>query len=218
MIGKTIKLGDFMKLSQYIHSQLAQAGIDQVFGVPGSLVMPLWQIFKGTPGIVLARHETGAVFMADGWSRATGRLGVTLATVGPGLTNSVTGVACAYQDSIPLLIITGQAPTKSFGHGSFQESYILDRSVPPSAIFAPITKKSIEIVDIANARFLIDSAISLALGGRPGPVHLSIPVDLQSQNLSETLSEVHTRQSAHFVNSTVVGHRWAINPTKCATR
>src|SRR5437667_9428162 len=112
-----------MNLSQYIHSRLAQAGIDQVFGVPGSLVMPLWQTFKGTPGIVLARHETGAVFMADGWSRATGRLGVTRATVGPGLTNSVTGRACAYRDSIPLLIITGQAPTKSFGHGSFQESY-----------------------------------------------------------------------------------------------
>jgi acetolactate synthase-1/2/3 large subunit len=173
-----------MILSEYLHQQLAATGTARAFGVPGYFVMPIWQAFAaGDPSIVLARHESGAAFMADGQSRVTGRLGVILATTGPGMTNCVTGVACAYRDSVPMLVITGQAPTATFGRGAFLESYILDRSTSPAALFAPITKKSIEIVDAAHAAFLIDTAISLALSGRPGPVHLSVPVDLQQADI-----------------------------------
>jgi acetolactate synthase I/II/III large subunit len=141
-----------MILSEYLHSSLAAAGAQRAFGVPGYFVMPIWQSFaSGNPSIVLARHESGAAFMADGLSRVTGRLGVVLATTGPGMTNCVTGVACAYRDSVPMLVITGQAPTATFGSGAFLESYILDRSTSPAALLAPITKKSIEIVDAAHA-------------------------------------------------------------------
>ncbi|MEU4283596.1 thiamine pyrophosphate-binding protein [Nocardiopsis dassonvillei] len=177
-----------MRLNSYLHQKLKRMNVELAFGVPGSFVMPIWQTFKKEPRIILARHESGAVFMADGWSRATGRLGVAIATIGPGLTNCVTGVACAYRDSIPMLVVTGQAPTASFGRGAFLESFDLDRSVSPRALFAPITKRSLEVVDLANARFLIDTAISLALDGRPGPVHLSIPVDLQSAELPDVPS------------------------------
>ncbi|MGY0237007.1 thiamine pyrophosphate-binding protein [Longispora urticae] len=172
-----------MILADYLHDRLRAAGVTRAFGVPGYFVMPVWQTFAAEPDIVLARHESGAAFMADGHSRVTGELGVVLATIGPGMTNCVTGVACAYRDSVPMLVITGQAPTATFGRGAFLESYVLDRAVSPAALFAPITKKSIEIVDPANAAFLIDAAISLALSGRPGPVHLSVPVDLQQAEI-----------------------------------
>lgn len=168
-----------MNLSEYIHRRLRAVGVRRAFGVPGSFIMPLWQQFTGDPDVVLARHETGAVFMADGWSRATRGLGVALVTIGPGVTNSVTGVASAYRDSIPLLLISGQAPTATFGRGAFLESVDLDRSAAPQALLRPVTKRSIEIVDSANGAYLFDTALDLALAGRPGPVHLSVPVDLQ---------------------------------------
>ncbi len=168
-----------MILSEYLHRRVGAAGVLRAFGVPGYFVMPIWQAFAGDPSIVLARHESGAAFMADGHNRVTGRLGVVLATTGPGMTNCVTGVACAYRDSVPMLVVTGQAPTATFGRGAFLESYVLDRSTSPAALFAPITKKSLEIVDLAHAAFLIDTAISLAQSGRPGPVHISVPIDLQ---------------------------------------
>jgi acetolactate synthase-1/2/3 large subunit len=174
-----------VQLASYLHEQVRRAGADRAFGVPGSYIMPVWQTFKANPRIVLARHESGAAFMADGWSRTTGRPGVVLATIGPGLTNLVTGVAGAYRDSVPLVVVTGQASTSSFGRGAFLESYGMDRDTPPHALFTPITKKSLEITDLRNARFLIDSAFSLAVSGRPGPVHLSIPVDLQAAELPD---------------------------------
>ena len=172
-----------MQLNSYLHQQVRLAGTSRAFGVPGSYILPIWQAFKSDPGIVLARHESGAAFMADGWSRVTGRLGVVIATIGPGLTNLVTGVAAAYRDSTPLLVVTGQAPTASFGRGAFLESYTLDRSVSPHDLFSPISKASLEIVDLSNARYLIDTAIAMALSGRNGPVHLSVPVDLQAAEL-----------------------------------
>lgn len=189
-----------MILSEYLHRRLAAAGATRAFGVPGYFVMPVWHACATTPSIVLARHESGAAYMADGHSRVTGRLGVVLATSGPGMTNCVTGVTCAYRDSVPMLVITGQAPTATFGRGVFLESYHLDRSTAPSALFTPITKKSIEIVDPAHAAFLIDTAISLAVSGRPGPVHLSVPVDLQRQEIpidGSDAPEPHGNERVH---------------------
>jgi len=173
-------------VNSYLHQQVRLTGTSRAFGVPGSYIMPTWQTFESDPRIVLARHESGAAFMADGWSRVTGRLGVVLTTIGPGLTNLVTGVAGAYRDSTPLLVVTGQAPAASFGRGVFQESYGLDRSTSPHDLLAAITKTSLEITDPANARHLIDTAIATALAGRAGPVHLSIPVDLQAAEIPVT--------------------------------
>jgi acetolactate synthase-1/2/3 large subunit len=188
-----------VKLSEFLHRRLATAGVMRAFGVPGYFVMPIWQEFsRGAPEIVLARHESGAAYMADGHSRTTRTLGVVLATSGPGMTNCVTGVACAYRDSVPMLVITGQAPTSTFGRGAFLESYLLDRSTSAAALLSPITKKSIEIVDPANGAFLIDTAISLSQSGRPGPVHLSIPIDLQQTEIPDDRPpHVHTTSQGH---------------------
>lgn len=172
-----------MKFCEYIYKRLNQMNYDYVFGVPGSYIMPIWQVFKGLPKLVLARHESGAAFMADGWSRITKKPGVVMSTIGPGQTNMLTGVACAYKDSIPLLVITGQGNVDTFGKGIFQECYPLDRGFSPISIFEPVTKASIEITDIRNAVFLFERAYNIATSGRPGPVHLSIPYEIQDAEL-----------------------------------
>jgi acetolactate synthase I/II/III large subunit len=170
-------------LTDYLHQQLSAAGVTRAFGVPGYFVMPVWHAFRKDPQIILARHEGGAAFMADGYARATGNLGVVLTTSGPGVTNTATGVASAYQDSVPMLVISGQGSPTTFGRGVFQESFLLDRSASPAALLAPITKTALEIVAPENAAFMIDTAITLALSGRRGPVHLSIPLDQQQLDI-----------------------------------
>jgi acetolactate synthase-1/2/3 large subunit len=172
-----------MTLSRYISRRLADLGTTFAFGVPGAFVMPVWQELNGTPQIILSRHETGGAYMADGYSRVTGKLGVLVATVGPGIANCLAGVTAAYRDSTPLLVITGQNPVASFGRGGFLESFALDRSASPVDVFRPITKASLEIVSIDQAKFFVDTALRLATSGRPGPVHLSIPIDLQQQEI-----------------------------------
>ncbi|MBE6051249.1 MAG: thiamine pyrophosphate-binding protein [Clostridium sp.] len=175
-----------MKFCEYIYNRLNQMNYDYVFGLPGYYIMPIWQMFEKSPKMVLSRHESGAVFMADGWSRITKKPGVVLGTIGPGQTNMMTGVACAYKDSVPLLVITGQGNVDSFGKGIFQECYPLDRGFSPTDIFNPITKASIEITDIRNAVFLFERAYRISLSGRPGPVHLSIPFEIQEAELPES--------------------------------
>lgn len=172
-----------MTLSRYISRRLADLGTRFAFGVPGALVMPVWQELNGAPQIILSRHETGGAYMADGYSRVTGKLGVLVATVGPGIANCLPGVTAAYRDSTPLLVITGQNPVASFGRGGFLESFTLDRSASPVDVFRPITKASLEIVSIDQSQFFVDTALRLATSGRRGPVHLSIPIDLQQQEI-----------------------------------
>lgn len=102
-------------------------GVEYVFGVPGGAIEPLYNALarsarRGGPQAVVARHECGAAYMADGYARETGRMGVCIATSGPGATNLITGVACSYENNVPLLVITGQPPIHSFGKGALQES------------------------------------------------------------------------------------------------
>lgn len=116
-----------MEAAELIVSCLETAGVEYVFGVPGGAVEPLYNALarsarRGGPRAVAARHESGAAFMADGYARETGRLGVCLATSGPGATNMITGVANAYANTVPLLAITGQPALPSFGRGALQES------------------------------------------------------------------------------------------------
>ena len=98
-----------MKVVEYYYKYIKAKGINRVFGIPGSYIMPLWQQFSEPNEIklVLARHENGAVFMADGWSRVNRQVGIVLTTIGPGITNAITGIATAYYDSIPLVVISG---------------------------------------------------------------------------------------------------------------
>jgi acetolactate synthase-1/2/3 large subunit len=130
----------------------------------------------------MAKHEAGAAFMADGYARVSGGLGACVATSGPGATNLITGVASAYADSIPIVVLTGQVATKSFGKGAFQESS--SEGVDIVDVFKRVTRYSTLAFRADRLPDVWHKALRTALGGRPGPVHLSIPADVQEQSLS----------------------------------
>jgi acetolactate synthase-1/2/3 large subunit len=172
-----------VKAAEYLIDALADAGVSHLFGVIGGAVVPL---FTATVGrrtqIVMAKHEAGAAFMADGYARVSGGLGACVATSGPGATNLITGVASAYADSIPIIVLTGQVATKSFGKGAFQESS--SEGVDIVDVFKRVTRYSTLAFRADRLPDIWHKALRTALGGRPGPVHLSLPADVQEQSLS----------------------------------
>ncbi|MEI6084918.1 MAG: biosynthetic-type acetolactate synthase large subunit [Verrucomicrobiota bacterium] len=153
---------------------LEHEGVDVVFAYPGGASMELHQSLTRSKTVrtVLPRHEQGGVFAAEGYARATGKAGVAMATSGPGATNLVTGVADAFLDSIPLVVITGQVPTHMIGKGAFQETDVFGLSVP-------IVKHSYLILDIADIPRVFKEAFHIATTGRPGPVWIDIPKSVQ---------------------------------------
>lgn len=154
---------------------LEQEGVDVIFGYPGGQVLPLYDALLDSPiRHVLARHEQGVVFAADGYARVSGKVGVCLATSGPGATNLVTGIANAYADSIPLVVLTGQVPTSSLGADSFQEVDII-------GITMPITKHSYLVKDPRELPRIVKEAFYIARTGRPGPVLIDLPKDVLAQ-------------------------------------
>ncbi|MDA9129293.1 biosynthetic-type acetolactate synthase large subunit [Candidatus Gracilibacteria bacterium] len=146
--------------------------VDTVFGYPGGASIPLYNAFARS-GIrhILARHEQGAAFMAQGYSRSTGKIGVVDATSGPGVANTFTAVADAYKDSIPLLLISGQVPRAMIGKDAFQE-------LETKPVFSGVTKYFTQIQDIAELESEVIKALDIAQSGRPGPVHIDIPKDI----------------------------------------
>lgn len=153
---------------------LKEEGVDTIFGYPGGAVIDIYDELARTDiRHILARHEQGAVHAADGFARATGRTGVCLATSGPGATNTVTGIATAYMDSIPMVIITGQVPTQLIGNDAFQEVDIV-------GITRPCTKHNYLVKDIDSLERILREAFFLARSGRPGPVLVDIPKNVQS--------------------------------------
>lgn len=173
-----------ISLAEYIATRIKELDIEYVFGVPGSFIMPVWEEVAKKNKIVLGCHETGAGFMAEGFSRAKRKASVLLTTSAPGVTNAVTAIANAYMDSVPLLIISGQVSTTDMGKGAFQECSSLNRSFSQNSLLSSITKSQIEIVDINNAQFLFENAINIANSGRPGPVHITIPINIQKQKFN----------------------------------
>ncbi len=167
-----------MKLtgSQLVIHSLVRLGVDTVFGYPGGQIMPLYDaLYDSSLKHILTVHEQGAVHAADGYARATGRVGVCIATSGPGATNLVTGLATAYMDSSPIVAFTGQVSTALLGRDSFQE-------VDITGITMPITKHSFLIRKIDELVPAINEAFTIAATGRPGPVLIDIPRDiLQSE-------------------------------------
>ncbi|SCY87757.1 biosynthetic-type acetolactate synthase large subunit [Desulfoluna spongiiphila] len=153
---------------------LKEEGVDTIFGYPGGAVIDIYDELARTDiRHILARHEQGAVHAADGFARATGRTGVCLATSGPGATNTVTGIATAYMDSIPMVIITGQVPTQLIGNDAFQEVDIV-------GITRPCTKHNYLVKDIDSLERILREAFFLARSGRPGPVLVDIPKNIQA--------------------------------------
>lgn len=153
---------------------LEKENVDLIFGYPGGAILPVYDaLSKSKIRHVLVRHEQGAVHAADGFARVTGRVGVVMATSGPGATNLVTGIANAYMDSIPLVLFTGQVPTSQVGTDAFQE-------VDITGITLPITKHNYLVKDARKLPQIIKNAFYIASTGRPGPVLIDLPRDVAS--------------------------------------
>lgn len=183
---------------EVILGALEEEHVDYIFGVPGGALTPLHEALedRGTIRHVLAKHEEGAAFMANGYARVRRGLGVCAATTGPGGTNALTGIAASYMDSVPTLLLTGQVSTRAVGRGALQDSSVF--GVPLTDIFRHVTKLSAELSHPDRTSQLVHRAIRTALGGRPGPVHLSLPVDMLKQRVSyfELPSERYRSASA----------------------
>ncbi|WP_320127667.1 biosynthetic-type acetolactate synthase large subunit [uncultured Sphaerochaeta sp.] len=166
--------------AQIIIECLVEQGVDTVFGYPGGSVLPLYDaLYKNKERVrhILTAHEQGASHAADGYARSTGKVGVCIATSGPGATNLVTGIATAYMDSVPLVAITGNVSVPLLGRDSFQE-------VDISGITMPITKHNFIVKDVKDLAETIRSAFRIAQEGRPGPVLIDIPKDV-TQHICE---------------------------------
>ncbi len=164
-----------MKLtgSKILLESLIQEGVEIIFGYPGGTVINIYDDLMGSSiKHILTRHEQAAVHAADGYARATGKVGVALATSGPGATNTITGIANAYMDSIPLVVITGQVPTGLIGNDAFQEADLI-------GITRAITKHNYLVKDVNDLARIIKQAFYIARTGRPGPVVVDLPKDIQ---------------------------------------
>jgi len=154
---------------------LTDEGVDTIFGYPGGAVIDIYdELSRSKLDHILVRHEQGAVHAADGYARATGSVGVCLVTSGPGATNTVTGIASAYSDSIPLVVITGQVPTALIGNDAFQEVDIV-------GITRPCTKHNYLVKDVNQLASIVKEAFYIARSGRPGPVLIDIPKDVTKE-------------------------------------
>ncbi len=164
-----------MKLTgaQIVIQSLIKEGVDNIFGLPGGAIIDVYDALYDSPiRHILVRHEQGAIHAADGYARATGKVGVAMVTSGPGATNTVTGIATAYMDSIPILVFTGQVPTKLIGNDAFQEADIV-------GIIRPCTKHNYLVKDVDALARTIKEAFYIARSGRPGPVLIDLPKDVQ---------------------------------------
>ena len=164
-----------MELSgaEIVCESLLKEGVDIIFGLPGGAVLPLYGALSKYPQLrhVLVRHEQAAVMAADGYARSSGKVGVCVATSGPGATNLVTGIASAMMDSVPIVAITGQVPRAAIGKDSFQEIDI-------SGITLPITKHNFLVMEVEDVAPAIKEAFHIARTGRPGPVLVDLPKDV----------------------------------------
>lgn len=167
--------GEIMTGAQIVIETLIEQGVSDIFGYPGGQVLSIYdELYKASDRIhhVLTAHEQGASHAADGYARATGKIGVVLATSGPGATNLVTGIATAMLDSIPMVAITGNVPTSLIGKDSFQEINI-------TGVTMPITKHNYFVSDVNELADTLREAFQIAKSGRPGPVLVDIPKDVQ---------------------------------------
>ncbi len=160
--------------AQILCEGMVREGVEVIFGFPGGAVLPLYDTFPQYPQLrhILVRHEQGAAHAADGYARATGKVGVCLATSGPGATNLVTGIANAHLDSSPIVAITGQVARPFIGKDAFQETDI-------TGITLPITKHNYLVMDAGSLAKIVKEAFYLARTGRPGPVLIDLPSDVQ---------------------------------------
>ena len=164
---------------------LEDRGVGTMFGYPGGSVIPIYdEIRESSIRHILVRHEQCAGHAADGYARASGETGVCLSTSGPGATNMLTGIATAYADSVPMIALTGQVGSKVLGSEAFQE-------VDAYSLMMPVTKHNFRVTDVNRLPHAIDEAWQIARSGRPGPVHIDLPVDQINADIDESLTEQH---------------------------
>jgi len=177
---------------------LLKEGVDTVFGYPGGTVINIYDELFSCKGLrhILPRHEQAGTHAADGYARATGKVGVAIATSGPGATNTVTGIATAYMDSIPMVIITGQVPTALIGNDAFQEVDIM-------GITRSCTKHNFLVRDVRDIAPIIKKAFYIARTGRPGPVLVDLPKDVQ---IAKTEFEYPEKVEIRSYKPTTGGH------------
>ncbi|MFN3485589.1 MAG: thiamine pyrophosphate-binding protein, partial [Planctomycetota bacterium] len=162
-----------MRGAEFVCRALEAEGVDTIFGYPGGAIMPFYDAIVGAKfKHILVRHEQGAAFAANGYARASGRVGVCVATSGPGATNLVTGIADAFMDSVPMVALTGQVRTFLIGTDAFQETDIF-------GITLPIVKHSFLVRRPEDLPRVMRDAFRIARSGRPGPVLVDIPRDVQ---------------------------------------
>ena len=156
---------------------LEKEGVDILFGYPGGQIIPFYnELYDSNMRHILVRHEQAAAHAADGYARATGKIGVCVSTSGPGATNLVTGIATAYMDSVPIVALTGQVPTSMIGNDAFQEADI-------TGITQPITKHNYLVQDAKELPRILKEAFHIAYTGRPGPVLIDLPKDIQNTEI-----------------------------------
>lgn len=189
--------------SEILLRSLVLEGVDCVFGYPGGAVLYIYDAMHGFSDFqhLLTRHEQGAIHAADGYARASGKVGVCIATSGPGATNLVTGIATAYMDSVPLVVITGNVATSFIGTDAFQEADI-------TGITMPITKHSYLVRDVEDLPRIIHEAFYIANTGRKGPVLIDIPKDVSAQ---KTLFKPVTEVSIRGYNPTVTPNKLQVD-------
>jgi acetolactate synthase-1/2/3 large subunit len=181
---------------------LKKEKVDTIFAYPGGVVLKIFDILFEQKDVryILPRHEQGAIHAADGYARSTGKVGVALVTSGPGATNTVTGLATAYMDSIPIVVFTGQVPTALIGNDAFQEADIV-------GITRPCTKYNYLVKDVNDLAQIIKEAFYIASTGRPGPVLIDLPRDVVTNK-----AEFHypDKVKIRSYNPTVTGNKWQI--------
>jgi acetolactate synthase-1/2/3 large subunit len=179
-----------IQVSQVLVRFLEKLGVQCIFGIPGSHILPVYDgLYDSSIRSVLVKHEQAAAFMAGGHARVTGGVGACITTAGPGATNLVTGIASAYTDNLPVIAITGEAPTHIFGKGGLQESSGEGGSVDQVALFAGITSYHNLIDRTDYLASVLNQAAGYLLSGTPGPVVLSIPYNVQKEPVDEFILE-----------------------------
>src|SRR3990172_2772325 len=188
--------------AQILIESLKKEGVKHIFGYPGGVVLNIFDHLHDEKDLqlILTRHEQGAVHAADGYARATGKAGVVLVTSGPGATNTVTGIATAYMDSIPLVVITGQVPTMLIGNDAFQEADIV-------GITRPCTKYNYLVKNINDLAKTVREAFHIASTGRPGPVLIDLPKDVTAGK-TDFIWPQHIQIRSY--NPTYEGNKWMI--------
>src|SRR5712664_3891105 len=169
-------MSELLTGAQILCRTLVDAGVEVLFGYPGGAIMPFYDALHGHPGLrhILVRHEQAAAHAADGYGRAGNRVGVCVATSGPGATNLVTGLAAAHMDGSPVLAITGQVGRPMLGRDAFQETDVV-------GVTLPVTKHNVLVRDVEDLADDVREAMAIAMEGRPGPVLVDVPKDVQNQ-------------------------------------